>query len=877
MRCNTAKNLLTRQLREPLAPVEVEDLEGHLVACSACRRERHELQRFDAALRASDVEETLPAVRVDTDAILRQGRGRSFGFPWIPVAAGSAVLGGVLLSVSPRSSLTPHRPSSGPAAEVGRMAGNAPRRTVTAESGRQGKPASPLPENSGQEWKRPGVKPAERKVGLSVAIAGHPTSKPVASGKRRDRPALPALRVQASPAKKPSPAATDFPKPGTPATDQEATGAPARLNEDAVLAVAFVPARPAIKVAGPVDPALLDEPKLKARLTVAEMNRPLSEVLPRIGARLGIRLAAGRTVADDKVSFFFKERPAGEILTLIARHLDFTWTRSRGKLELVQDQGSRRREQALLRNELAPIEAQLGLAARLMQRPGLQLRPRLEELDKRLAEPGLAPEERARLQAEKQITLDVMLSPAAVDASLAVFRSLSPAQIDALLAGTEIRYSTATGTLPEAIAEKVHASTAILETRYGPIPRLQADATVRITDVEDQDQVPPPRADRHLRLECRFSTVRGTRENPRYWGSRWSPTLPAAPSSSDNEGAGDDKDPDLAREVDLELPGPVRQPLAIFGGSPLLAAHLGAVWPAQATMADVGAAIHRATGMEVLADSFVSARLDPSLLRGKKPLIRILEKLGQELDYTWEKRGPALLLRNRRFYRDRSAEVPERVLKPFRQEVLREKTLTLDALANLAAGLSDAQVRSMWHYWGWYLENTGILPTEYFFPHRQHLRFWASLAPMQKAHLRGGEPLPAAEMTAVQRGLWMTALQSPPESANTPSDERRLPTPEEATAGGFRLKQSEVHQVLYLGTSQDGKRRPGSGISYEGPLTEENRKFLLRPRGDLEIAGPPLSVAGYTFEYFLGGKAQPVRTTRVRIAPLQPTAKKEGD
>ncbi len=871
MRCNTARNLLTRQLRETLPPLETGGLEAHLATCTACRQERDDLQRFESALHTLGSAPPLPAVRVDTAAIF-QGERRPGHFPGLPVLVGSAALGGVLLALSPR--LSPPAPGAGndPGARLGRISGPPGTHPTVIPDSRQEKPA---PGIVGFEARERGTSPSPPRLEVAQvekvgqAEKGARGKRPDPTGKDPVRVRTPALIMRATT----PPAKRAASRPGSPVIPEMPALVQAEVPPDAVLAVAFQQARPSVRETGPVAAALLDEPKLKAKITVEEKNRPLGEVLSRLGIRLGVRLVAGRAVADDKVSFFFKERPAGEVLTLIARHLDFTWTRSRGKLELDQTQASRRREQVLLRNELAPIEAQLGLAARLMQRPGLQLRPRLDELEKQLADVGLAPVDRARLLAEKQITLDVMLSPATVDASLAIFRSLTPAQIDALLAGTEIRYSTATGTMPESVAEKVHASTSLLESRYGPLPRLQADATVRVTDVEDQDEVPPPRSRRHLRLECRFSTVRGTRQDPHYWGSRWSPTLPAADAGPDKTLGAIDRDPDLNREVDLELPGPVRQPLAIFGGGPLMAAHLGAVWPEQATLADVAGAIHRSTGLEMLADSFISARLDPSLLRGKKPLAQVLEKVGQELDYDWEKRGRLLFFRNRRYYRDRSAEVPERVLKPFREEVLREKALSLDALASLAAGLSDAQVRGMWHYWGWYLEKTGILPTEYLFPHRQHLRFWASLAPMQKAQLRAGASLPAAQMTVPQRDLWMTALLSPPESASTPSDERRLPTPEEAAAGGFRLKQAEVHQVLLLGASPDGKRRPGAGINYEGPLTDQTRKLLLRPRGELELAGPPLSVAGYTFEYFLGGKEQPVRKTRLLIAPPQPVVK----
>jgi hypothetical protein len=42
------------------------------------------------------------------------------------------------------------------------------------------------------------------------------------------------------------------------------------------------------------------------------------------------------------------------------------------------------------------------------------------------------------------------------------------------------------------------------------------------------------------------------------------------------------------------------------------------------------------------------------------------------------------------------------------------------------------------------------------------------------------------------------------------------------------------------------------------------------PNGpQLELAGAPLSLAGYQFNYFVGGNSKPLIKTRILIAPLQ--------
>lgn len=49
--CERAWELLSQQLDEPLSPQEKQELEEHLAACPACRRDQEELEQLDQALR----------------------------------------------------------------------------------------------------------------------------------------------------------------------------------------------------------------------------------------------------------------------------------------------------------------------------------------------------------------------------------------------------------------------------------------------------------------------------------------------------------------------------------------------------------------------------------------------------------------------------------------------------------------------------------------------------------------------------------------------------------------------------------------------------------------------------------------------------------
>lgn len=218
---------------------------------------------------------------------------------------------------------------------------------------------------------------------------------------------------------------------------------------------------------------------------------------------------------------------------------------------------------------------------------------------------------------------------------------------------------------------------------------------------------------------------------------------------------------------------------------------------------------------------------------------------------------------------DRPAEVRERLLQPFRARVTLQGVLTLDELADLAACLSDTQARGMYRYWGWYLEGTGILPTDYFFGHRQHLRFWASRSPLQRGLLREGGALSVADLLPGQRQLWADALTSPPENDRTPSTGQRIPTADEVALGSFKLRVTENQAALFVSPNKDGKRQSATSIIVEGPANYDIRKLVQSDPGNLplESAGPPLALVGYVFQYYVGGAPEPLRTTRILIAP----------
>src|SRR5437016_6086773 len=65
---------------------------------------------------------------------------------------------------------------------------------------------------------------------------------------------------------------------------------------------------------------LESDARLQAKVTLAEKERPLGELLADLAKQLKAPLSATRDTADDKVTLFVRDRPAAEVLTLIAQH-----------------------------------------------------------------------------------------------------------------------------------------------------------------------------------------------------------------------------------------------------------------------------------------------------------------------------------------------------------------------------------------------------------------------------------------------------------------------------------------------------------------------------------------------------------------------------
>lgn len=663
-------------------------------------------------------------------------------------------------------------------------------------------------------------------------------------------------------------------------------------------------------------PAVLrGDARLDAAVTLAHKDRPMGEVLTALGKDLGIRLVAARETADDKVTLFVDGRSAAEVMALLARHFDFQWQRSHGGYELTQDLDSRAREAARRERErlgqVTEALTQMERLAQMANTPRAQLEAREGELARLSVDAARTPEERARLIAEQEAIRN-LLRPGGIAAAM-VFRTLTPAQSAQLRGGAEIRLSSSDGTLPAPLVDAVKQAS---EQRERPgrdgereVQRIVAGITTRIggADAAPDDAGPPiqeanvsiqigdaasgprpvvrPGGPPKLQIGFTLTSVTGTQNMRQMRPVRWSPTLvrltePPAPAATLS------KDPALQREVELPIPKPLAAsppaPAGVAGGVAMrFLGAPGALPPDMPTLADVSEAIHRATGMEVIADSFIRDRLNAANLAGRRPLAQILATISSALEYDWVKEGNLLRFRSRAYPQDRLAEVPERILRPWSERVARTGAASLDDLAELAAALNDHQCRGLQEYWGWYLAQPAIPAPpglDGFANNRSHLRFWATLNPAQRRELLAGNVLPVGGMNGVQRQAFQAALLAPRESMVSPVRMDRTPTAAELAAGGFSLRIGQMQQMVRRGTGPNGSQMATVTIGPVNPLGPgaggggRGDAPVTVPEGVvLEPAGAPTTLDSYSFSYHVAGDPAPARTAMINLP--RPTPK----
>src|SRR5262249_35496959 len=109
------------------------------------------------------------------------------------------------------------------------------------------------------------------------------------------------------------------------------------------------------------------------------------------------------------------------------------------------------------------------------------------------------------------------------------------------------------------------------------------------------------------------------------------------------------------------------------------------------TSADVLEALHRATGLPIVADYYTRLFKPGAVAIRNQPLFDTLNQLADSMRLRWHNEGNWLKFRGTSYYDDRLKEVPNRLLARWAAARRQHGTLTFDDLVEIAQ-LSDAQL-----------------------------------------------------------------------------------------------------------------------------------------------------------------------------------------
>jgi hypothetical protein len=449
----------------------------------------------------------------------------------------------------------------------------------------------------------------------------------------------------------------------------------------------------AAKRAWQSEKAIVD-PRLVRKMTLGVKSLSFADLCKQWTSETGIEFSAARTVADDKVTLFCKAKPLRDIMRQITQVFGFLWRRigdeGQYRYELYQD----------LRGQLVEEE----LRNRDRNEALMALDKEMEKYRKFM---DLTPEQ-ARAMAETADPADKhaleQLGGAGWGAAHLYF-GLSGDQMAALRGGGQVEFSTSPDSGQAEIPGSMRGS--VLRSIPNAHVYQQSDGQRGLvmggdpppgtTSVSPAD-IPDARATASLRLNSNelgqfeleggsgFSLSDGNGSNRNNMAAMMADTLATGVSPSVRTPENAKANKDLAR--DPTLAGPVQSSL---DPRYQLEERRNRPGGPRVTSADVLEALHKKTGLDIVADSFLRL-YDPTetAITGKS-LFDALNRSCDVMRIRWTKADGWLRLRSASYFNDRLKEVPNRLLARWQESRKANGLLTTEDLMQIAT-LSDAQL-----------------------------------------------------------------------------------------------------------------------------------------------------------------------------------------
>jgi hypothetical protein len=510
-------------------------------------------------------------------------------------------------------------------------------------------------------------------------------------------------------------------------------------------------------------------PSFKRPLTLSVRDKPLWELLRELRASLKLPLRADASTQDERITLFCRERPAGEILAAIARHLDYTWVRKRRgestEYVLTQILAARKREQQLRDAGLAGDYAVLRKRADEMvaraRRPPEERRQQAIAHYRKLRDEAKDPQARQEFsEAVEDLENGTRrrIRPCAETAALEVALLLmQPADWERLWQGVPFRFSyparpgrrALTG---EQAAAMVRCGIEELTESAGPDGSPQPGTFAGVDRVRGEVVLRVQNGSPALEFRCRLvGRQPDLRAHRTLYGQIWSwaPDAEKGPS----EPHVDPKDSKLQRTVEIP-PRKEADPKGIppKNRNPDL------------VLADVLEALAPVVPYTLIADSYDRrGGYGLELPRGPQRLDAWLRRVLKFIDVQVRREGTTLYFRHEEWARLRPIQVPERLSRRWETVFRAHRALPLRSLCEIAGTLSDDQVSLLLERWrrrGITSEGESELLQHNLDEKLEGLRLLQTLAPIEWARLFQADHPPVLLQRPAQVALlarWLTA------------------------------------------------------------------------------------------------------------------------
>jgi hypothetical protein len=512
------------------------------------------------------------------------------------------------------------------------------------------------------------------------------------------------------------------------------------------------------------DEAKVVDARLFRKVTLQDKGVALSDFCAELQEQTGVKLSASRAVADEKVTVFVKEEPARGVMRAVAHLFGYFWLRSghegEYRYELDQDLKAQLAEDEMRRRDQ---DAALVAMDKQAQTFGPYQDLTFEEFHNRWD----------RLPQSQQNSLFNCVANGGWG-GMQLYRRLGPRDQAALLAGQQLIFR------PDAPNPERR-----LSPEFAHRALMAWNPRVRFED-RPVGELPGARV-RLMTLKINRTEL-GRVSLVMHMSVAWK-----GPSGGELGGGMTFDDSELAtgQSPSVAKPDNARANAALRGQSPfdeIISLHpeptcpqvrlalknhtprlpyaigsaaIGDIQLPHVFSADVWEAVHRATGLPVVADYYTRMiRLDAVTVE-QKPLFDALCRVGDALGARWRKEGDFLLGRSSTYYWDKRKEVPNRYLLRWLQEKRDRPGLSIDSLLEMVS-LPEEVLNSrivgeaIQHCWG--LQEWGMVMPNPFrgdTPGRHYPRLLAELTPEHRRRTLAPGGLPLTELTPAEQQAFL--------------------------------------------------------------------------------------------------------------------------